>query len=135
MDKLADENQPEQQEAEKQLEPFVERVKKLLGERVKEVKLTHRLTDTPAIVTTSADEMSTQMAKLFAAAGQPVPEVKYNFEINPAHPLVKLASEVEDDAQFADWIDVLFDQALLAERGTLEDPNQFIRKMNQLLVK
>ncbi|UNH23577.1 molecular chaperone HtpG [Moellerella wisconsensis] len=135
LDKLADENQPEQQEAEKQLEPFVERVKKLLGERVKEVKLTHRLTDTPAIVTTSADEMSTQMAKLFAAAGQPVPEVKYNFEINPAHPLVKLASEVEDDAQFADWIDVLFDQALLAERGTLEDPNQFIRKMNQLLVK
>ena len=135
LDKLADENQPEQQEAEKQLEPFVERVKKLLGERVKEVKLTHRLTDTPPIVTTSADEMSTQMAKLFAAAGQPVPEVKYNFEINPAHPLVKLASEVEDDAQFADWIDVLFDQALLAERGTLEDPNQFIRKMNQLLVK
>ncbi len=54
----------------KQLEPFVERVKSFLGERVKEVKLTHRLTDTPAIVTTDADEMSTQMAKLFAAAGQ-----------------------------------------------------------------
>jgi HSP90 family molecular chaperone len=63
--------------AEKALEPFVERVKNLLGDRVKEVRLTHRLTDTPAIVTTDADEMSTQMAKLFAAAGQAAPEVKY----------------------------------------------------------
>ncbi len=69
LDKLADENKAEQEEADKQLEPFVERVKSFLGERVKEVKLTHRLTDTPAIVTTDADEMSTQMAKLFAAAG------------------------------------------------------------------
>lgn len=135
LDKLADENKAEQEEAEKQLEPFVERVKTLLGERVKEVKLTHRLTDTPAIVTTNADEMSTQMAKLFAAAGQAAPEVKYNFELNPAHPLVKKASEVTDEALFADWIDVLLDQALLAERGTLEDPNLFIRKINELLLK
>ncbi|SUC28116.1 High temperature protein G [Providencia rustigianii] len=89
LDKLADENKAEQEEAEKQLEPFVERVKTFLGERVKDVKLTHRLTDTPAIVTTDADEMSTQMAKLFAAAGQAAPEVKYNFELNPNHPLVK----------------------------------------------
>ncbi|MFY3769066.1 Chaperone protein HtpG [Providencia manganoxydans] len=135
LDKLADENKAEQEEAEKQLEPFVERVKTLLGERVKDVKLTHRLTDTPAIVTTNADEMSTQMAKLFAAAGQAAPEVKYNFELNPAHPLVKKASEVTDEALFADWIDVLLDQALLAERGTLEDPNLFIRKINELLLK
>ncbi|QCJ69305.1 molecular chaperone HtpG [Providencia heimbachae] len=135
LDKLADENQAEQEEADKQLAPFVERVKSRLGERVKEVKLTHRLTDTPAIVTTNVDEMSTQMAKLFAAAGQAAPEVKYNFELNPAHPLVKKASEVSDDAIFADWVDVLLDQALLAERGTLEDPNLFIRKINELLLK
>ncbi|MCE1732029.1 molecular chaperone HtpG, partial [Enterobacter hormaechei] len=83
LDKLADENQAEQEEADKKLEPFVERVKTLLGERVKEVKLTHRLTDTPAIVTTDANAMSTQMAKLFAAAGQSAPEVSYNFELNP----------------------------------------------------
>jgi len=70
LDKLADEESEEQKEAEKALEPFVERVKTLLGDRVKEVRLTHRLTDTPAIVTTGADEMTTQMAKLFAAAGQ-----------------------------------------------------------------
>ncbi|WP_201771240.1 molecular chaperone HtpG [Photorhabdus australis] len=134
LNKLADENKAEQEEAEKQLEPFVERVKTLLGDRVKEVKLTYRLTDTPAIVTTNADEMSTQMAKLFAAAGQQVPEVKYNFELNPEHQLVKLAADISDETQFADWVELLFDQALFAERGTLEDPNQFIRRMNQLLL-
>ncbi|HGM5054013.1 TPA: molecular chaperone HtpG [Serratia marcescens] len=132
LDKLADETE-EQKAAEKQLEPFIERVKTLLGERVKDVRLTHRLTDTPAIVVTDADEMSTQMAKLFAAAGQQAPEVKYIFELNPEHALVKRASDVGDNEHFAEWIDLLLDQALLAERGTLEDPNLFIRRMNKLL--
>ncbi|GAA0513495.1 molecular chaperone HtpG [Tatumella terrea] len=134
LDKLADEETAEQKESEKALEPFVDRVKTLLGERVKDVRLTHRLTDTPAIVVTDADEMSTQMAKLFAAAGQEAPEVKYIFEINPEHTLVKKAAEATDDSQFADWVELLLDQALFAERGTLEDPNQFIRRMNQLLL-
>ncbi|MEL5470915.1 molecular chaperone HtpG [Serratia nevei] len=132
LDKLADETE-EQKAAEKQLEPFIERVKTLLGERVKDVRLTHRLTDTPAIVVTDADEMSTQMAKLFAAAGQQAPEVKYIFELNPEHALVKRASDVGDNEHFSEWIDLLLDQALLAERGTLEDPNLFIRRMNKLL--
>ncbi|MBN5406501.1 molecular chaperone HtpG [Serratia marcescens] len=132
LDKLADETE-EQKAAEKQLEPFIERVKTLLGERVKDVRLTHRLTDTPAIVVTDTDEMSTQMAKLFAAAGQQAPEVKYIFELNPEHALVKRASDVGDNEHFAEWIDLLLDQALLAERGTLEDPNLFIRRMNKLL--
>ncbi|KAA5973474.1 MULTISPECIES: molecular chaperone HtpG [Pantoea] len=133
LSKLADEETEEQKEAEKALEPFVERVKNLLGERVKEVRLTHRLTDTPAIVTTDANEMTTQMAKLFAAAGQEVPEVKYLFEINPDHPLVKRVADTQDEARFGEWVELLLDQALLAERGTLDDPNQFIRRMNQLL--
>lgn len=132
LDKLADETE-EQKAAEKQLEPFIERVKTLLGDRVKDVRLTHRLTDTPAIVVTDADEMSTQMAKLFAAAGQQAPEVKYIFELNPEHALVKRASDLGDNEHFAEWIDLLLDQALLAERGTLEDPNLFIRRMNKLL--
>lgn len=134
LDKLADDESSEQKEAEKALEPFVERVKNLLGERVKSVRLTHRLTDTPAIVTTDADEMSTQMAKLFAAAGQQVPEVKYIFELNPDHALVKRASEEQDEARFAQWMDVLLDQALLAERGSLDDPNEFIKRVNTLLM-
>ncbi|MBY4837960.1 molecular chaperone HtpG [Pantoea sp. DY-5] len=133
LSKLADEETEEQKEAEKALEPFVERVKTLLGERVKEVRLTHRLTDTPAIVTTDANEMTTQMAKLFAAAGQDVPDVKYIFEINPDHTLVKRVADTQDETRFAEWVELLLDQALLAERGTLDDPNQFIRRMNQLL--
>jgi len=133
LDKLADEESEEQKEAEKALEPFVDRVKTLLGDRVKDVRLTHRLTDTPAIVTTGADDMSTQMAKLFAAAGQDAPEVQYIFELNPDHALVKRASDVADDTQFSEWVELLLDQALFAERGTLEDPNLFIRRMNQLL--
>lgn len=136
LDKLADEEkQEEQEETDKQLAPFVERIKTLLGDKVKDVKLTHRLTDTPAIVTTSADEMTTQMAKLFAAAGQAVPEVKYNFELNPNHSLVKQTAELTDEALFADWVNLLLDQALFAERGSLEDPNQFIRLVNKLLVQ
>ncbi|PIJ50620.1 molecular chaperone HtpG [Erwinia sp. OLTSP20] len=135
LSKLADEESSEtQKEAEKALEPFVERVKTLLAERVKEVRLTHRLTDTPAVVTTDANEISTQMAKLFAAAGQAAPEVKYIFEINPEHALVKRIADTQDETRFAEWIDLLLDQALFAERGTLEDPNQFIRRMNQLLL-
>lgn len=134
LSKLADEETEEQKEAEKALEPFVERVKTLLGDRVKEVRLTHRLTDTPAIVTTEANDMSTQMAKLFAAAGQAVPEVKYLFELNPDHALVKRAADTHDEAHFAEWVELLLDQAMFAERGTLEDPNLFIRRMNQLLL-
>jgi len=134
LDKLADEVDEQTKEAEKALEPFIDRVKTLLGDRVKEVRFTHRLTDTPAIVTTDNDEMSTQMAKLFAAAGQAVPDVKYIFELNPDHVLVKRTADTQDDEQFKEWVELLLDQALFAERGTLEDPNLFIRRMNQLLV-
>ncbi|QCT20183.1 molecular chaperone HtpG [Jejubacter calystegiae] len=133
LEKLADDVDESAKEADKALEPFVDRVKTWLGERVKEVRLTHRLTDTPAIVTTDNDEMSTQMAKLFAAAGQAVPDVKYIFELNPEHPLVKRTADTQDEAQFGEWVELLLDQALLAERGTLEDPNLFIRRVNQLL--
>ncbi|KYP95647.1 heat shock protein 90 [Sodalis-like endosymbiont of Proechinophthirus fluctus] len=133
LDKLADEENEEQKEAEKALEPFVERVKTYLGERIKEVRLTHRLTDTPAVVTTDANDMTTQMAKLFTAAGQAAPEIKYIFELNPEHPLVKRIADMTDEGAFSEWVELLLDQALLAERGTLEDPNQFIRRINQLL--
>lgn len=134
LDKLADEETSEQKEAEKALEPFVERVKTLLGDRVKDVRLTHRLTETPAVVTTDADEMTTQMAKLFAAAGQDAPEIKYIFELNPDHALVKRAANEQDEARFGEWIELLLDQSLLAERGSLEDPNQFIKRVNDLLL-
>lgn len=128
-----DENNEQQKEAEKQLEPLVERVKKLLGDRVKDVRLTHRLTETPSIVSTEANDMTTQMAKLFIAAGQKVPEIKYIFELNPQHTLVKQLAEVTEDTQFSEWVEFLYEQALFVERGTLNDPGRFIQRVNQLL--
>ena len=135
IEKLADQNSDEQKQVEKELEPFIERVKKVLADKVKEVKLTHRLTDTPAIVTTAADQMSTQMAKLFAAAGQKAPEIKYTFEINPDHQLVKRIANTQDETTFSDWVELLLDQALLAEKGSLSDPSKFIQTMNKLLAQ
>ena len=131
---LADKEENEaQKEQDKAFDSFIERVKNLLGERVKEVRLTHRLTDTPAVVSTGNDQMTTQMAKLFAAAGQPVPEVKYTFELNPEHHLVKKVADIADEAEFADWVELLLEQAMLAERGSLENPTAFIKRVNKLL--
>ena len=131
---LADKEENEaQKEQDKAFDSFIERVKNLLGERVKEVRLTHRLTDTPAVVSTGNDQMTTQMAKLFAAAGQPVPEVKYTFELNPEHHLVKKVADIADEAEFADWVELLLEQAMLAERGSLENPAAFIKRINKLL--
>ena len=131
---LADKEETEaQKEQDKAFDSFIERVKNLLGDRVKEVRLTHRLTDTPAVVSTGNDQMTTQMAKLFAAAGQPVPEVKYTFELNPEHHLVKKVADIADEAEFADWVELLLEQAMLAERGSLENPAAFIKRVNKLL--
>lgn len=123
LDKLADKENEEQKETEKALEPFVERVKSCLSERIKEVVLNHRLTDTPAVVTTDANDMTTQMTKLFAAAGQAAPEIKYILELNLEHQLVKRTADLADDGAFGDWVELLLDQALLAERGRFLQAN------------
>ncbi|AJE06954.1 molecular chaperone HtpG [Mannheimia haemolytica] len=131
---LADKQEEESQKAQQaEFGSFLERAKGYFGERVKNVVLTHRLTDTPAVVSTDSDEMTTQMAKLFAAMGQQAPEVKYTFELNPDHLMVKKVADLADEAEFADWIELLFEQALLAERGTLENPTAFIKRVNKLL--
>ncbi|HGO5809730.1 TPA: molecular chaperone HtpG [Mannheimia haemolytica] len=131
---LADKQEEESQKAQQaEFGSFLERAKGYFGERVKNVVLTHRLTDTPAVVSTDSDEMTTQMARLFAAMGQQAPEVKYTFELNPDHPMVKKVADLADEAEFADWIELLFEQALLAERGTLENPTAFIKRVNKLL--
>lgn len=130
---LADKESETQKQQDEAFGSFIERVKNLLGERVKTVRLTHNLTDTPAVVSTDNDQMTTQMAKLFAAAGQPVPEVKYTFELNPEHHLVKKVADIADEAEFADWVELLLEQAMLAERGSLENPAVFIKRINKLL--
>ena len=130
---LADKESETQKQQDEALGSFIERVKNLLGERVKTVRLTHNLTDTPAVVSTDNDQMTTQMAKLFAAAGQPVPEVKYTFELNPEHHLVKKVADIADETEFANWVELLLEQAMLAERGSLENPAVFIKRINKLL--
>jgi len=121
------------EEAEKQVEGLAERVKTALGDKVKDVKFTHRLTDSPACIVADEQGMTTQMIKLMQAAGQPVPEAQYHFEMNPEHELVKLLADVQDEEQFAQWTGVLFDQAALSEQGSLKDPASFVQNLNKLL--
>lgn len=130
---LADKEEETQKAQDATFGSFIERVTTLLGDRVKSVRLTHRLTDTPAVVSTNSDEMTTQMAKLFVAMGQSMPAVKYTFELNPDHALVKKVADIQDEAVFADWVELLLEQAMLAERGALENPTAFIKRINKLL--
>jgi len=121
------------EEAEKQVEGLAERVKAALGDKVKDVKFTHRLTDSPACIVADEQGMTTQMIKLMQSAGQPVPEAQYSFELNPEHQLVKLLADVQDEELFAQWTGVLFDQAALSEQGSLKDPASFVQNLNKLL--
>ena len=107
-----------QEESEKEVEGLVDRIQTVLGDKVKEVRFTHRLTDSPACVVVDDNDMSSQMQKLMESVGQAVPEAKPIFELNPEHQLVKHLNVEQDEDKFAQWSDVLLDQALLAERGS-----------------
>ncbi|MGS0727425.1 molecular chaperone HtpG, partial [Shewanella sp. 0m-11] len=123
-----------QEKLETESEGLVKRVKDSLGDKVSAVKVTTRLTDTPACVVAGEGEMSTQMIKLMQAAGQDVPESKPTFELNPEHPLVARLNDEQDEQQFAQWSELLLQQALLSEKGSLADPSAFIKLMNQMLL-
>ncbi|CAL4325537.1 molecular chaperone HtpG [Buchnera aphidicola] len=123
------------QETSVEITEFLKKAKTTLGEKVKSIRLTHRLTDTPCIVLSDSNEMSTQMAKLFTAAGQAVPELKYIFEINPNHDLIKKICKINETKKFDEWINFLLDQALFAEKGSLENPHQFISRINKLILE
>jgi molecular chaperone HtpG len=136
LSKFEDEAEKEKhKETEQEFKSVVERIKGYLGDRVKDVRTTFKLATTPAVVVTDDFEMGTQMAKLLEAAGQAVPEVKYIFEINPDHALVKMMSDEPDEEAFGRWVEVLLGQAMLAERGSMADPSQFLTAMNKLLTK
>ncbi|CAM4094880.1 MULTISPECIES: molecular chaperone HtpG [Shewanella] len=123
-----------QEKLETESEGLVKRVKEVLGDKVAEVKVTSRLTDTPACVVAGAGEMSSQMIKLMQAAGQAVPESKPVFELNPEHPLVKRLDSEQDEALFGQWAELLLQQAQLSEKGSLADPSAFIKLMNKMLL-
>ena len=122
-----------QKEAEESMKPLVERIKATLGDRVKDVRVTHRLTDSPACLVTGEGDMSANLERLLKAAGQAAPTVKPTLEINPAHSLVTRMNAESDEDRFADWAHLVFDQALLAEGGQLDDPASFVRRLNGLL--
>ncbi len=129
-----DETKQAQQQTEEAFKSVVERFKTALGEQVKDVKVSHRLTDSPACVVTDEFDMSTQMIKLMESVGQKAPEVKPIFELNPEHQLVKHIADEADESRFKQWAEVLFEQALLAERGSLKNPASFVSRLNNLLL-
>lgn len=130
-----DSDKEKREETKKEFESVVDRVKGYLGERVKDVRTTFKLSGTPAIVVTDQHDMGTQMAKLLESVGQQAPEVKYILELNPDHTLVKQMADEADELVFGRWVEALLGQAMLAERGSIEDPAQFLAAVNQLLVK
>ncbi|KAF0843673.1 molecular chaperone HtpG [Methylovorus glucosotrophus] len=131
---LEDEAEKEQQKkVEEEARDLIERVKTTLGERVKEVRVTHRLTDSPACLVAGENDLSGNLERLLKAAGQKTPDSKPILEVNPEHKLVAKLKTESDDGRFADLANLLFDQALLAEGGQLEDPASFVRRMNSLI--
>ncbi|WP_105259032.1 molecular chaperone HtpG [Pseudoalteromonas sp. T1lg88] len=129
-----EESKKAQEESEKEVEGLLERIKTALGDKVKEVRFTHRLTDSPACVVADEHDMSSQMIKLMESVGQKVPETKPVFELNPEHQLVKHLNNEQDEDKFTQWSEVLLDQALLAERGSLKDPAGFVTRLNKLML-
>lgn len=123
-----------QEETAKAKEGLVERLKGDLGERVSDVRVTHRLTDSPACVVLDANDMGQQMRKLMEAAGQPVPESKPILEINPSHALVSRLEGLEGD-DFNALAGVILDQAIIAEGGQLDDPATYVKRLNELLMR
>jgi molecular chaperone HtpG len=134
--KLADEEDKKVEE--KQKDDFAEVLKKMkdvLGAQVSDVRLTHRLTTSPACVVVSENDMTLQMQRMFQQAGQAMPMSKPIFEINPEHELVKNLSSMLESDKFTDWSEVLFAEAVLAEGGKLTDPVAFVNRVNKLLGK
>lgn len=129
-----EESKEAQEKLEQEFDSVTKRMQDVLGDKVKEVKISHRLTDSPAVIVTADDDMSIQMQKLMAQVGQEVPEVKPIFEINAEHDLVKHVADETDDEKFGQWVDVLFEQATLAERGSLKDPASFVARLNKLMM-
>ncbi len=134
--KLEDEAEKEEQKkVETEFSDCVERMKKVLGEKVKDVKVTHRLTDSPSCVVSDSYDMGNNIQRMLKAAGQAVPETKPILEVNPEHTISLKLKEINDDNKFSDWTHLLLEQAILAEGGQLDDPAKFVSRMNQLLLE
>ena len=131
--KLEDEAEKKQkEETQAEYKDLLEKMKASLSDKAKDVRVTFRLTDSPSCLVADEDEMSNNLLRMLKAAGQNAPEAKPILEINPNHPLVQRLKY--EDAKFDDWTHVLFDQAMLAEGGTLSDPASFVKRLNEMLL-
>ncbi len=132
--KLQDEDEKKQAEAAAEAaKPLLERMKKALGERVKDVRATTRLVDSPACTVVDEGDMSAHLARMLKAAGQEAPAAKPILEINPEHALIRKLDSAEGSERFDDLAHIVLDQALLAEGGQLDDPAAYVRRVNALL--
>lgn len=129
------EDKKQYKEIEKESKDIVERIKKTLGDKVDNVRVSHRLTDSPACIVLSEHDMALYMQHLLKQAGHAMPSSKPVLEINPTHPLVTKMKDQSDGDRFSDWCSLLFDQAILAEGGQLEDPAGFVSKLNSLMME
>jgi molecular chaperone HtpG len=135
LDKVVSEDEQQQKEkAQEQYQDLLERVKKALGDEVGEVRLSSRLTDSPACLVVDENAMSAHLERLLREAGQTVPMSKPHLELNPNHMLVNHLRAEQHEGRFSDWTHLLFEQAVLAEGGQLEDPASFVRRLNSLLL-
>jgi molecular chaperone HtpG len=134
--KLEDESEKvAKKDIEEKSKSLVEKIAKSLGDKIKEVKVTHRLTDSPACLVVGENDISGNLERILKAAGQNTPDIKPVLEINPEHALIKKLSAETDGKVFDEYSSVVFDQALISEGGQLEDPVGFVKRINELLVK
>ena len=131
----SEEDKKAQEEIAKAKEDLVGRIKKALDNEVSEVRVSHRLTDSPAILAIGEQDLGLQMRRILEASGQKAPESKPIFEINPQHPLIEKLDMEQDEDRFVDLAHVLFDQAALAAGDSLKDPAAYVRRLNKLLVE
>jgi molecular chaperone HtpG len=131
---IGEEEKPEESAQAPELKALTARIQQVLKDRASAVRLTHRLTDSPACLVSDEHGMSTNLERLLKASGQNIPSMKPVLEINPHHPIVERLKAETDDSRFADWSHTLFDQATLAEGGHLDDPATFVKRLNTLML-
>ncbi|MFJ2413288.1 molecular chaperone HtpG [Pseudomonas sp. NPDC087814] len=131
----SEEDKKAAEEVAKSKEGLVERIKTALGDTVSEVRVSHRLTDSPAILAIGEQDLGMQMRQILEASGQKVPDSKPIFEFNPAHPLIEKLDGEQSEERFGDLSHILFDQAALAAGDSLKDPAAYVRRLNKLLVE
>ena len=136
-DKTVDtaEQKKKEEEVKSEFDSVLQHIKKILGDQVKDVRLSHRLTNSPSCLVADQNDMGFQLQRILKAAGQDIADSKPIFELNPKHELSQKLRDEKDEARFTEWTQILFDQAVLAEGGQLKDPAAFVQRMNKLLLE